>query len=207
MHRYWIIGIVLMSAAVIAGCGDHGSRDNTPPTITNVQIDRMGRAGVNTALTLPLFRETVASEQQAHDAASDAYNAAADMTKWQTLFAAEIAGNAAIFDGLDRVCGNQLLAGSTATPGRYSALAGILADDELFVNTASGTCNQYLAVEANAVGIANTDCGGRTPLEDTIDTTYSVLAAGALSGVDDGVPSDSDGHASLTVFPFLDQPK
>ena len=74
------------------------------------------------------------------------------------------------------------------------------------MNTASGTCSQYLAVEANAVGIANNDCGGRTPLEDTIDTTYSVLAAGALSGVADGIAADADGTASLTAFPFLDRP-
>ncbi len=68
------------------------------------------------------------------------------------------------------------------------------------------SCNQYLAVEANAIGIANTDCGGRTPLENTIDVTYSVVAVGALSGVTNGVTSDADGTASLTVFPFLDRP-
>jgi hypothetical protein len=206
MRRYWIIGIVFMSAAIAAGCGDHGGSGSNAPAISNVQIDRMGRAGVNTALTHPFFRESVASEQQAHDADGDTYNAAADATKWPATFSAEIAANAAILDSLDTVCGNQLLAGASAVAGRYQTLAGILADDELFVNTASGTCGQYLAVEGNAVGITNNDCGGRTPLEDTIDTTYSVLAIGALTGVDDGVPVDADGHASLTVFPFLDRP-
>jgi hypothetical protein len=117
-----------------------------------------------------------------------------------------MAGNLAILDGLDRNCGNQLLAGSSPVAGRYDALAGVLADDQLYVNTASGTCAQYLAVEANAVGIPNTDCGGRTPLEDSIDTTYSLLAAGALSGVTDGVPEDADSDPSLTVFPYLDDP-
>ena len=49
-------------------------------------------------------------------------------------------------------CGNQVLAGPAPVAGRYKALADILADDQLYVNTASGTCNQYLAVEANAIG-------------------------------------------------------
>ena len=42
--------------------------------------------------------------------------------------------------------------------------------------------------------------------EDTIDTTYSVLAIGALTGVGDGIAKDADGLASLTAFPFLDSP-
>jgi len=170
------------------------------------QIDRMGRAGVNTALTNPFFRESVPAEKEAHEAIVDAYNAASDPNQWVSMFSAEIAANQAILDSLDTVCGNQLLAGGSAEAGRYDTLAGILADDQLYVNTSSGACSQYLAVEANAVGITNTDCGGRTPLEDTIDTTYSVLAAGALSGVTDGVPVDGDGTASLTEFPFLDTP-
>jgi len=122
-------------------------------------------------------------------------------------FSSLIASNLAILDGLDGVCGNQLnLAGPTPVAGRYKALANILADDQLYVNTASGTCNQYLAVETTAIGIANTDCGGRTPLENSIDVTYSVVAVGALTGVTNGITSDADGTAALTVFPFLDRP-
>ena len=206
-------GIVLLGAVVVlAGCGDSEVSSSTtttnppPPAVGANQIDRMGRAGVNTALTNPFFDPNVASQEQMHEATQDEYNGATDAAQWGTMFSAEIAGNLAILDGLDRVCGNQLLAGSSATAGRYNTLAGILADDQLYVNTASGTCNQYLAVEANAVGITNNDCGGRTPLEDTIDTTYSLLAAGALSGVGDGISADGDGHASLTAFPFLDRP-
>jgi hypothetical protein len=176
------------------------------PPARGVQIERMGRAGVNTAVTNPFFRESVDSEKEAHEEIVDAYNAASDPSQWTTLFPAEMAGNLAILDGLDRNCGNQLLAGPAVVAGRYDALAGILADDQLYLNTASGTCGQYLAVEANAVGIANTDCGGRTPLEDSIDTTYSLLAAGALSGVTDGVPDDADSTPSLTAFPYLDDP-
>ncbi len=171
-----------------------------------VQIDRMGRPGVNTALTNPFYRESIASEELQHETIIDAYNAPANPMRWQGLFAPEIAANLAILDALDGVCGNQLLTGPSPAAGRYDALAGVLADDRLYVNTSSGACGQYLAVEANALGITNNDCGGRTPLEDTIDTTYSLLAAGALAGVGDGVPIDADGTASLDVFPFLADP-
>jgi hypothetical protein len=208
------LALATLLAAVFAGCNGEDDkegftfqRDPAPPAINlGQQIDRMGRAGVNTATTAPFFRETVEEEQQAHDAVSDAYNSASDPSKWNDLFGERIAGNIAILDSLDTVCGNQLLAGDDAVAGRYDALAGVLADDQLYVNTDSGTCQQYLAVEGNAVGIPNTDCGGRTPLEDTIDVTYSVLAIGALTGVDDGIPKDADGTASLTAFPYLDTP-
>ena len=185
---------------------DDGNGRGDMPRIGRVQIDRMGRAGVNTALTNPFFRESVPAEVETHEEVVDAYNAATRTRRWGARFSAEIAGNLAILDSLDTVCGNQLLAGPAPSAGRYDTLAGILADDQLYVNTRSGTCGQYLAVEANAVGITNDDCGGRTPLEDTIDTTYSLLAAGVLAGVTDGVPIDGDGTASLTDFPFLDQP-
>ncbi len=202
--------IALGATLLLASCGedDHSNRSpNPPPPVIGAnQIDRMGRAGVNTALTNPFFDPNVPAQEDMHGAVQDEYNAATQPAQWSSMFAAEIAGNLAILDGLDRVCGNQLLAGDSPSPGRYSTLAAVLADDQLYVNAGSGTCQQYLAVEANAVGIANTDCGGRTPLEDTIDTTYSLLAAGALSGVTDGIDADADGHASLTAFPFLDAP-
>lgn len=204
------LAIILVPVIQLAACNDDDNDDNpnfpSRPEISNTQIDRMGRAGINTAATNPFFRESVPAEAENHEVVSDDYNAASDSDDWVDLFAPEIASNLAILDSLDAVCGNQLLAGTTATAGRYDTLAAILADDQLYVNTASGTCGQYLAVEANAVGITNTDCGGRTPLEDSIDTTYSVLAAGVLSGVTDGVAVDNDGTASLTSFPFLDTP-
>jgi hypothetical protein len=202
------IGALAIMAGTLAACGGSDNETTIPPvpTVSSVQIDRMGRAGVNTALTNPFYRASVAAEKERHEAIQDAYNAAGNPAQWHALFAAEIASNLAILDGLDGVCGNQLLAGPTTAPGRYDRLAGILADDQLYVNTASGICQQYLAVEANAVGIENNDCGGRTPLENTIDTTYSLLAAGTLSGVSNGVTRDADGTASLTEFPFLDRP-
>ena len=201
----YIVAIMLCTAVVLTGCGSDD--DNPPPpSVGAVQIDRMGRAGVNTALTNPFYRESVASEDSQHKLIVDDYNVASDPSQWVARFSSLIASNLAILDSLDRVCGNQVLAGPAPVPGRYKALADILADDQLYVNTASGTCNQYLAVEANAIGIANTDCGGRTPLENTIDITYSVVAVGALTGVTNGITSDADGTASLTAFPFLDRP-
>lgn len=172
-------------------------KDPLPP-ILGVQIDRMGRPGVNTALTAPfdLNSGTKGTVQ-------DGYNAASTSAQWASMFQPRIAANLAILDSLDTVCGNQLLAGAAPNAGRYNTLAGVLSDDQLYINTSSGTCNTYLAVEANAVGIANTDCGGRTPLVDVIDRTYSVLAIGALNGVSDGVASDADGGHSTSAFPFL----
>ena len=201
----YIVAIMLCTTVVLTGCGSDD--DNPPPpSVGAVQIDRMGRAGVNTALTNPFYRESVASEDSQHKLIVDDFNAASDPSQWVARFSSLIASNLAILDSLDRVCGNQVLAGPAPVPGRYKALADILADDQLYVNTASGTCNQYLAVEANAIGIVNTDCGGRTPLENTIDITYAVVAVGALTGVTNGITSDADGTASLTAFPFLDRP-
>ncbi len=177
-----------------------------PPSgqpVSGPQIDRMGRAAINTALIGPFLDPGLGGPR---GALQDTYNLAAIPGQWNERFAGEMASNLAIYDGVDRNCGNQLLAGDAAAPGRYDGLAGVLADDRLYVNTASGTCQIYLGVEGNAVGITNTDCGGRTPLEDTIDVSYSVLAVGALSGVTDGVPVDADGTASLTDFPFYAPP-
>jgi hypothetical protein len=213
--RTHVLVAAAFAAVLLAGCRGGGNDDysfsdggNPPPPAINVgqQIDRMGRAGVNTAATAPFFRETVEEEKEAHDEVVDRYNLASDPTLWVAEFGSPIATNIAILDSLDTVCGNQLLAGDDAVAGRYDALAGVLADDQLYVNTASGTCQQYLAVEGNALGITNDDCGGRTPLEDSIDVTYSVLALGALTGVDDGIPVDADGTASITTFPYLDVP-
>lgn len=188
------------ASALLVGCGDDGNGGSPPPTL-GVQIERMGRAGINTAVVDPFN-----GSSSNHGMIQDGYNASDDPADWDQ-FAPRMATNLAILDSLDTVCGNQLLAGRTAAAGRYDTLAGVLADDQLYVNTASGACQQYLAVEANAVGIANSDCGGRTPLHDTIDVSYSVLAAGILAGVTDGIANDADGASSLADFPFFRAPR
>ena len=112
----------------------------------------------------------------------------------------------AILDGLDTVCGNQLLAGPTAVAGRYNGLAGALANDRLFVNTAATASTQYLAVEANATGvIPNADGGGRKLAFDVIDTSYSVMAIGNITGVGDGIAATA-AKTNGTTFPYLAAP-
>ena len=71
-----------------------------------------------------------------------------------------------------------------------------------------GGCQIYLGVELELLGALppGTDCGGRTPLENTIDETYSLLVIGQVSGVTNGILVDGDGVASLTTFPFLANP-
>ncbi len=181
----------------LLGCDNDNNR--RPPAL-GTQIDRMGCSAVNTALNA-----TFSADEAAEDAAEDAYNvASADMF---SMFTSEIQANLGIYDSLDTVCGNQFNAAAALSADRYAALAGVLADDQLYVNSDASTCTTYLAVEANATGIIpNADCGGRTPLYDTIDATYSVLAIGALTGVSDGIAEDENPGHSATVFPWLAAP-
>ncbi len=174
-----------------------------PPTI-GTQIDRMGRPAINTALN-HAFDSTAAA-----GTAKDAYTQASDPTMWNATFAPELAKNLAILDALDTVCGNQPpgYTAATVAAGSYGTLAGALAGDALWLNTAGTTCGAYLAVEANALNLEpNTDCGGRALGYDVIDVSYSVLAAGSLASpppVSDGVPAND--VAFLTTFPYLAAP-
>lgn len=174
-------------------------RDN-PPTI-GTQIDRNGRPAISTA-TVSTF-----TPDENRAMRRGAYTSAAPAT-WSS-FEAEIAATIAILDSLDTVCGNQLLAGAEVTEDRYAALAGVLADDRLWVNAASGnnSGNLYLGVEAEALGVLEDGgAGGRRPTDDVVERSYSVLAAGALTGVDDTITADEAG-ASNTAFPFLGAPE
>jgi hypothetical protein len=192
-------------ALLLSACG--GSSNPAQPTLGTI-IDRMGRPAVNTAVTNPF--ELVSGKT--NDQAKDDYNANNDPTTWVASFAPQFAKSLAVLDGLDRNCGNQLIAkplASGAVPAdRYMPLAGVLADDQLYVRTDKTTCALYLAVEADAVQLTsgNNDCGGRTPLENAVDETYSLFAVGAPSGVTNGITSDSEHTASLTDFPFLQAP-
>jgi hypothetical protein len=202
MNRSLILGALL---SVLAACGSDNGNNNTPPpkpTLGATQMDRMGRAGVNTALTDPFDIVSGMTPNQV----KDAYNALTDPSTWSAHFKGNISTNLAILDSLDTVCGNQLLAGPSAVAGRYDTLAGVLVDDRLYVRTDKTTCATYLGVEANAVGLTNDDCGGRTPLYNTIDVTYSALAIGQFSGVTNGFTSDSEGNPNATTFPFLGSP-
>jgi hypothetical protein len=138
------------------------------------------------------------------DPARDSYNADKDPSGWVATYKAEVAKNLAIYDGVDQNCHNQAAHDDDAGANRYATLAGLLADDRQWLNTASTTCTTYLGVELNATGLsANTDCGGRSLGYDVIDTTYSVVtgATGATDGIS-AVAAKTNG----TAFPYLAAP-
>jgi hypothetical protein len=138
--------------------------------------------------------------------AKDAYNEAA-VEDWSD-FNEQFEVSLAILDGLDGTCGNQLYWDDTAGIA-YARLAAVLTDDQLYVNSDEGVCGTYLGVEAEVLGVVEPgegDCGGRTPLDDVIDRSYSALAAGLLTGVDDTITSDDETHSN-TDFPFLAAPQ
>lgn len=190
----------LMGDANLGDAGDPMPLGPTGrPATVGAQIDRVGRPAISTA-TIATF----AADMAAKNTRKDAYNAALP-GMWMN-YAADIKTSLGILDALDGNCGNQLLA--AATGDRYKPLADVLADDQLYVNSAVGECGVYLGAEAefvSAVAAGVGKCGGRTPQDDVIDRSYSVLGAGALSGVTDGIDMDDATH-SLTEFPFLAAP-
>lgn len=185
-------------AGAAGGTGGAGGQPAVPTL--GAQIDRMGRPAINTALnhTFELITET-------KDAEKDKWNQNSDPATW-TTYAGEIGKNLAVLDGVDTMCGNQLLADPAKMDAtRYATLAGVLADDRLYVNTDGAGCTTYLAVEANAVGVMNNDCGGRRLSYDVIDVSYTVLVAGKLdASIGDTIPiSDA---AKGEIFPHLADP-
>jgi hypothetical protein len=159
------------------------------------------------------------------------YNQDDQANEWAASYGPTFALNLGVLDALDTgldlgagpqdnetACENQLLAcaniGDT-TGACYATLAGVLATDLLWLRTDGDACGPgspddeaggegYLAVEAAALGIANTDCGGRRPIDDTIERTYSVTAAGILGGFDDGITPPAGRHPE--TFPYLADP-
>lgn len=166
-----------------------------PPTL-GAQVDRAGRAAITTALISPFDNTTT------KDADRDTYNQASK-DDW-AQFSSKIGASLAAYDGLDGSCGNQILAQLTETgPARYATLSNVLTDDRVYLASSQGACSQYLAVELQVTNLLpNTDCGGRTPLYDTIDTSYTALVNDLSVGVTDGVPADNV-VSSIAAFPFL----
>jgi hypothetical protein len=152
---------------------------------------------------------TLASEETSNRLKED-YNAATPGTS--ARFVPEIEKALALYDAFDGKCGNQLLAQSPTTAPRaerYRALAELLADDRLWVNSESTICLQLFAVElANLAGQSErqVDCGGRTPLYNASNVYRSLLVDGSTTSVDDGVEHDDRRH-SETEFPFLAAPE
>lgn len=165
------------------------------------QIDRMGRPLTGNAL-LGSF-----SDAENSDRLKERYNAATPATADE--FVPEIEKTLGIYDGFDASCGNQLLADQTEqSPARYRALARLLVDDRLWIDSTSTLCGQFFSVELAALtgdrslGIF---CGGRTPNDDAIDVYRSLLVNGTTQGVDDGIDRDERQH-SVNDFPFLAAP-
>jgi hypothetical protein len=189
-----------------SGMVESGAPDSAPdaglpaPPAFGTQIDRMGRPAVNTALN-----HTFDTNAVTQGAAKNAYNADSNPANW-TTYIPEIKANLAVYDGLDTVCGNQLGFGALGGPD-YSTLATVLSADALWLNTASLTCTRYLAVELNALGIVNTDCGGRTLTENTIDATYNALA-GTFATTPLPITNGSMAPSSnpSATFPYLATP-
>jgi hypothetical protein len=173
----------------------------TPPAL-GTQIDRMARAAINTALNNEFNPNTTQAGQ-----AKDAYNFDSNPAHWPTIIPT-FEQSLAILDGLDGVCGNQLGFGALGAPG-YTTLATVLAADTLWINTASSTCSRYLAVEFNALGVKNTDCGGRTLTYNVIDDTLNAVA-GTLSTTNPPGPLTNGvtmpASPPLAMFPFLAAP-
>jgi hypothetical protein len=141
------------------------------------------------------------------DALKEQYNAATPSTA--AKFIPEIQKSLGLYDAFDGQCGNQFLANPAANSAqRYYALASLLADDRLWVDSESTICTQFMAVERAQLtgdGAARIDCGGRTLTEDAIDVYRSLLVTGATTGVTDGVDRDEK-EPSDSQFPFLVAP-
>ena len=171
-----------------------------PPTL-GAQIDRMGRPAVNTATN-----HAFDPNDTTKGAAKDKYNQAAP-ADWAT-FIPQIEANLAILDALDTNCGNQFGADKTKTDAtRYQTLAGVLANDRLFVNTAEATCTGYLAVEAGTLlGVPVHDCGGRKPSYEVMKISYNTLTVGdpTATTVTDGVAITD--RSKLATFPYMVAP-
>jgi hypothetical protein len=173
--------------------GDAGAADAAPdaPPKLGTQIDRAGRPGIN-----PWLDHVFDTNGATRGAANDAYNADGVPAHWPT-YAPALAASLAVYDGLDTTCGNQML--YTPAAG-YAPFSALLADDQLYLDTAQTTCAQYFAVELGAK-----DCGGRTPGENTVDDTYNLLAGSyPATPLTNGIKTPASPPAA--AFPYFAAP-
>lgn len=233
--------LAMITAAVLAAScgGDDGAVSDAshdgpeldaqgfpPVPVLGAPIDRMGRPAINTVLN-SLFESDAVKKA----AKRDAYNRAIDPDAWPTTILdgtavpatrvlGEFSGYLGILDSVDAGhpniaqsgCGNLPAYAMPASTTSYAALAGLLADDQLYVDTARSQCDRYLAVELNAaLTIPYTSCGGRTLTHDVIDSSYSLLFAGGggftaaiAPRIGDGVGAHTD--VNNLMFPFLGAP-
>lgn len=202
MSRLARIGVAI--AALTAACSSQqraAERDIPARPALGAPIDRIGRPLTGNALIGLL------DSGEASDRRKEEYNRAAQ-ADWPQ-FAADLERSLALYDGFDGTCGNQWLADGTAAPAaRYRALAALLADDRLWVDSRSAVCTTFLALELAgpaAAALPGRSCGGRTPELDVVDVFRSLLTSGQTAGLDDGIARD-DRVQSSTSFPFLAAP-
>jgi hypothetical protein len=165
-------------------------------TSSQRRIDRAARPLTGNALL-----GTIASDAE-QDRMKEAYNAATP-TEGEP-FVAEIEKGLALYDGFDGRCGDQLLASSKIETRRYLAMARLLADDRLWVNSRARTCTQLFAVELAALAGRPTgsDCGGRAPSYSAVNVYRSLLVDGTNTSISDGLSRDEQ-VVSDGAFPFL----
>jgi hypothetical protein len=188
--------IAVLVTLALQGCSSrmHGAQHDIPARpVLGAAIERAARPLTGNALIGLLGPDDVADRRK------EDYNRAGP-SAWPQ-FSPDIQHGLALYDGFDGTCGNQWLADDRAEPvARYRALADLLADDRLWIDSKATVCTQYLAVERATPG----DCGGRPPSYD-VDVFRSLLVLGARSGVDDGIDRDDRVH-SASEFPFLAAP-
>ena len=172
----------------------NGQASVRPPRAA--QIDRAGRTLTGNALLGLFLSDEVADRRK------EQYNAAAQ--KDWAAFVPDIQRSLGLYDAFDGVCGNQWLASPKVTATRYHALASLLADDRLWVDSRQKQCQHYMAVERGESARLH-DCGGRAPDLDAVDVYRSLLVNGTDAGVEDGVRED-DMPSSRIDFPFLAPP-
>jgi hypothetical protein len=203
--------LAALAAALLVGCGDNldappdagepaaepdANVRPQPPELGPI-LDRMGRP-----MTSHLLIGTAYDDAEQKRLAQREYDRA-EVDRWHT-FEAELERNVALFDGLDNRTSERDRCNNLEAP--YDDLAQLLANDQLFVDTASGNCDAYFAVERTSFGAqSHASCGGRAPSYDVIDLIYSEVVKGAsLPMLSDGVGPHGD-HSD-SAFPFLGPP-
>lgn len=208
--------------------GSGGGGGPPAPPEPGAQIDRMGRPAINTALmgTFVLADEmgqiAGISSDPVRGMLQDDYNADGMENGWAAntpMFAA----NLAILDALDSGAGPGTGCGNAPTFSMacdaandtaldcYGLVAGVLANDRLFVDTTGTGCSAassmgdgYLAIEFRTLGVPGFDtaCGGRRPIDDVIATTYTTVAGVPF---DDMITAPANTHPE--TFPYLADPQ
>jgi hypothetical protein len=215
MSARWYRTLALTAALAAAGCGDNwrpapgdGDRDAEPdgsepppPPQLGEMIDRTGRPLtaellIGAALPEPERKQAIASYRTA------------EPSQWPS-FEQEIQRNLAIYDGLD----SETAAGDRCrATERLTALARVLSNDRLFLDTAlsycSGAgCTDYFEVERKALRDRDdhSSSGGLAARYDAVDITYTALVkdVDAAVPVVDGVGPHTDVSNSFPFFgPF-----